>query len=224
MKTSALFLAVALAVCTARADKFIPMTFGLAATALVQTNGTTAGGITTIPGPTKELISTTSLLKMLAQAEFNAGNYGTNFFPAGAKLVLMNDADDVAQSYFVVTSGSGQLLVDVSDVLRYEITGNGLITSGKFSDSTGLANPSQQFYHATIAFDDTSLGGVTQFALGGIVQAIGTDTTPNVTTGAYTETWNAKMINGNGEGTVKDAAALYYGTTTASGKQVFSTH
>jgi hypothetical protein len=188
----------------------VPFTFTL--TVLEQANSTDNGTTTTTPAPIKTTITNKQILSRLATDEFAAGNWSSNSFPAGAKLVLEDGK-------FEVVDKNLNLLVDVSNIITFEI-GDKDIFSGKEDDVTGLASPSTSDVSIlTIRFDDTAItGGNINFYLHGLAKVTVTDTKPNATTRIYTETISGSMTGAAGEGSETGNDLVVSGNVSASGK------
>ena len=187
-------------------------------TASVQNpNSTDNGTVTTTPAPVKHSVDTKDILLWLAQDENAETNYGSTTFPSGAKLVTINgNSQD-----FQVLDKNNNLLVDVSDILSSSNPGNNNIFSGKQNDTNQLAAPTTTSSSLlTITFDDTAIvGGVgVKFFLTGIGTGKTTDTAPNATTGAYTETDSGALSTAAGEGSYQGNPFVCTGTASASGK------
>jgi hypothetical protein len=165
-------------------------------------------GITTYTyaAPTKYSISTKSILAILAT------DYHTTF-PSGAKLVQDGNSGDIQ-----VVASNGTLLQDVSGVMNLSNPGNNDIHSGKSTSQFPGIGTSSDSSLGTINFDDTGIGGTLQFYLTGITTGSTTDTTPNKTTGAYTETDTGSLTSGTGEGSYQNNPFVCTGTASASGK------
>jgi len=192
----------------------------ISGTALLQGDTTNNGTISTTAAPIKYAVSTKTILAQLATDENAAGNYPTNVFPSGAKLVAIvspgsgffNNAD------FQVLDKTNKLLVDVSDILSAS-QGNNLIYSGKSSDATQLSSPTQNANLIVfLTYDDSGSTGALEFQIGGLMAATVSDTTPNVITGVYTETQSAKIAAMAGEGTADGNPFVFSGNLTFAGK------
>jgi hypothetical protein len=189
----------------------------ITATASIQGNSSDNGTITTTAAPTKFSVTTKAILIALAVDESAEGKYPfpNTTFPSGAKLVQDGNTGDLQ-----VVDKSGNLLVDVSDIMGFNNPGNNNIFSGKQNDNTQLASPSTTGSSLlTLGFDDTAIigGEGIKFYLTGIGSGTTTDTTPNINTGAYTETDKGSLTSGTGEGTSQGAQLLISGTASATG-------
>ena len=151
--------------------------------------------------PTKHSVATKDILALLALDENAEGNYpGTNF-PSGAKLVMTPvtpdpDGGSVTltpvpvinnSSPFQVVDKNNNTLVGVSDIISINSAGSNVITSSKSTSSNPGLGTSTDLELLSIKFDDTGAGGGLKFFLTGIGTGKTTDSTPNKTTGAYTE-------------------------------------
>jgi hypothetical protein len=188
----------------------------ITATASLQGGSTDNGTVTTYAAPIKHTADTKQILAFLAQDENVEGNYGSTNFPSGAKLVI------AANGAFQVLDKSDNLLVDVSDILSSSNPGTNNIFSGKQNDTNGLASPTTtDLSLLTITFDDSNVGegavGLT-FSMTGIGTGKTTDTTPNVSTGAYTETDSGSLTSATGEGSYQGDPLVVTGSAKASGK------
>ena len=102
--------------------------------------------------PVIRKLSTKDLLSQLARDKFAQGLYRANTFPAGVKLGL-------AGGNFVIVDLTGQLVVDVSDILQFNRSTNGVL-NGRINDTTGLANNQvSEMTFVTLIFDDTFIPG-----------------------------------------------------------------
>jgi hypothetical protein len=166
--------------------------------------------------PTKHSVATKDLLVILALDENAGGNYlvGTNF-PSGAKLVI-----DGNSGRFQVLGKTNNLLVDVSDIMTAIYPGTNNIQSGKSTSLNHGLGTSTDLQLLTIKFDDTTVPGNAglQFFLTGIGTGKTADTTPNKTTGAYTESSSGSLSSGTGEGSYLGNPFVCAGTASASGK------
>jgi hypothetical protein len=196
-------------------------------------------GITTdiYATPTKHSVATKDLLALLALDENAEGNYpaGTNF-PSGAKLVIITPDPDggsggsvtltpVGNTPVVNNSGPFQVvdknnntLVDVSDIISINSAGSNVITSSRSTSSNPGLGTSTDLELLSIKFDDTGAGGSLKFFLTGIWTSKTTDTTPNKTTGAYTESSSGSLSFGTGEGSYLGNPFVCTGTVSTSGK------
>lgn len=197
-------------------DQVVPLTMSFTLQATGQQQNGSDNGTTTIYSTSKQSITSKTILTALAEAEFNEDNFPTNKFPSGAKLVFMNDKNDLNSSYFIIEDKSGNQICDVSDIIQFQETGEHLILSGKISDSTGLFNKVQENYLGTLYYDDTGAGGTTAIYLTGLIQVTANDSAPS--SGTYTETITAKSDTANGEGAIAGTNTVVSGSVSASGK------
>jgi hypothetical protein len=158
----------------------------------------------TTAAPVKHSVATKDLLALLA------ADYKTNF-PSGTKLMSNNNGIQVVDK-------SNNLLQDVSGVMSISNPGTNDITSGKSTSLNPGLGTSANEQLLTISFDDTGIGGSLKFFLTGIGTGKTTDTTPNKTTGAYTETDTGSLSSGTGEGSYQGNPFVCTGTASASGK------
>jgi hypothetical protein len=133
-------------------------------------------GITTYTyaAPTKFSIATKNILTLLA------ADYHTTF-PTGAKLAFGSNGD------IEVLDKTNNVLQDVSGIMSTS-QGTNDIFSGKGTSQYNGLGTSTDLQLVTITFDDTGMGGNLKIFLTGIGTFKTTDSTPNKTTGAYTET------------------------------------
>jgi hypothetical protein len=167
-------------------------------------------GITTYTyaAPAKHSVATKDLLALLAT------DYKTNF-PSGAKLVSNDNGIQVVDK-------SNNLLQDVSGVISISNPGTNDITSGKSTSLNPGLGTSANEQLLTISFDDTGIGGGLKFFLTGIGTGKTTDSTPNKTTGAYTESSSGSLSSGTGEGSDVGNPFVCTGTASASGKAMLN--
>jgi hypothetical protein len=201
------------------AVKIVPLTVAINATMTIETTNSDNGTVTTVKPAMTLSITSKSLLPIIAQDEFNEGNYGSTDFPKDSVLVLMNDQDNFSDSYFVVEDSAGAVLVNVSDLMDYSYQ-NLVLTSGKEADATGLLTSLKESYIGTFSFNDTGAGGDLTFALQGLTEVTVNDTaTPRL--GTYTENVSANLSSGNGTASLNGATAVITGTASGNGKAVF---
>jgi len=208
---------------TARAQVVVSMPFTLTATALVQNDDATNNGVTTtVFPPVKKSMTVATLLPLLAQGEFTAGNYPTNKFPTGAKLALAFYPTNFDHSYFKVTDSAGNLLVAISDIMQVQVSGNKLVASGKTVNATGLISGANDDALVTILYDDTGKpGGSMRFEFEGLLQAVGNDVVLSAAGHTYKESWTLKIISANGEGDYNGSDFVLYGSAMAAGSGNF---
>ena len=208
---------------TVKAQVVLSMPFSLTATVVTQNENSTNNGTTTIVSPPIKTSGTVaSLLPLLAQAEFTAGNYPTNQFPVGAKLALVFYPTNFNQSYFKVTDSAGNLLVNVNDIMQIQINGSGVVSAGKTVNATGLISGKSTYVLVKITYDDTGkFGGDLTFDFAGVLQALGNDTVISAAGHTYKESWNLKIIDGTGEGVHDIDDFVIYGSAAAIGSGNF---
>lgn len=185
------------------------ITFSL--TGMVQGGSTDNGTTTTTASPTKHTLATKDILSLLATDE-------STVFPSGAKLVVIGGGGD--DLVFQVLDKNNNFLVDVSDIISGEGTGNfgQDIFSGKQIDANSLSSPTiTDLQIFTIFYDDTGDGGTLQFYLTGLITNTTTDTTPNNITGVYKETQSHKLSTGAGDGNFQGTPLVLTGSFSASG-------
>jgi len=223
MKSTYFMLLLALLTSTAHAQEVTPLTQSIELTAIIQNpasinNGTT----TTVPAASKSTITDASFLATLAQDEFHEGNYGSSSFPRGSKLVwIIPHPLAFSNNYYVVEDAAGQVLVNVSDLMQLQLTGDLIVDSFGMNNTTGVfVTPWINNYVATLSFDDTGAGGTMTFTIQGLVQATTTDKTSK--DGDYTETVKGKWINATGFGTINGNAAVFYGGSTSSSEVTYT--
>ena len=174
----------------------------------------------TTAAPIKHSVATKDLFVILAFDENAEGNYlaGTNF-PSGAKLVIDGKSGD-----FQVLGKTNNLLVDVSDIMTANNPGTNNIQSGKSTSLNPGFGTSTDLQLLTIKFDDTSIPGDAglQFYLTGIGTGKITGSTPNKSTGAYTESSSGSLSSGTGEGSYLGNPFVCTGTASASGKAMLN--
>jgi len=147
-----------------------------------------------------------------------AADYNTTF-PSGAKLIMDGNSGKVE-----VVDKNNNLVQDVSSIISINAPGNNDITSGKSTSSNPGVGTSSDLQLLTIKYDDTGAGGSLQFFLTGIGTGKTTDSTPNKTTGAYTESSSGSLSSGTGEGNYQGNPFVCTGTASASGKATLYVH
>jgi hypothetical protein len=202
---------LALAVGSVQAQVTNVITFSL--TGMVQGSSTDNGTTTTTASPTKLALATKNILSLLAEDK-------STTFPTGAKLVVIGGQGGEGDLDFQVVDKNNNFLVDVSDIISAEGTGNfgQDIFSGKQTDITSLSSPTitdMQIF--TISYDDTGAGGSLEFYLTGLITNTTTDTTPNNITGVYKETQSHKLSSGAGDGNFDSTPLVVTGSFSASG-------
>lgn len=191
----------------------------ITATATVQNENVVDNGTNTVtPAPLVRSVKTKDVLKQLALDKFAQGDYETTNFPSGAKLVVFGEPGSFT---FQVWGRTNNFLVDVSDIIRLEEYGRRNVFSGRVNNDTSLANHTITDRRIMgLSFDDTFIpdGGNIQFYMVGIVKSVITDTTPNSTTGRYTETQLHSASAAAGEGSYHDSSLVISGSFSAGGK------
>jgi hypothetical protein len=224
-KLPAFLAALGLCAFTASAVRAADVTLIITMTVKIsqQNSNTDNGTLTTGLPPVPKARSTADILKKLAVDEHSVGNWPSNSFPSTAKLAVQTGSNGT----FVVISGTN-VLVDVSDIISFD-SGDNEITSGKRSDSTGLASPSEtRVQVGRINFDDTAFSdpdGGLKFFLQGLITTTITDSTP--VSGVYTEKQKSTISSAVGEGTSNIGTGdehpfVMTGTVTATGSGTFS--
>jgi hypothetical protein len=210
MKTVARFVAMAgiasLTAGIAQAQVTNVLTFAL--TAQVQGSSSDNNGVTVTAKPSKVSINNKKILDELVSDGVIASS-------TGAKLIVVDGAVGVMDKSGTVT--------DISSIISLNQSGANDVTSGSVDDTTGLSSPSSTDLHlVTITFDDTGSGGNVSFSVTGLDTQTTTDSKPNATTGAYTETQSHKVSNASGEGTAGGDEMVVTGTVSAKGKGTIS--
>ena len=215
MKTHIAVLALFLAT-AALADTYQPLPTTFAVTAMVNNPAVSTNGmVETYPTPKGAKLTTSTLLKLIAVAEFNETNWPSKSFPKGARLVLMYDRDNLGGSYFVVTDSKGNTLLDVSDLLTIMVYEGTIVTSGKVNLSTGAQTKLTLHYYAYLFFSDVGTGGGTFFNLSGVAADESNDTLKNaIISGTQTVTFPSAQ----GSGFVNGNAATFSASIKFSGK------
>jgi len=176
-------------------------------------DSTDKNGVTTIGAPITHSANMTDILGWMATDENAEGNYtaGTTF-PKGAKLIVIGGDGNALD--FQVLSKNSQFLVDVSDILSFTNSGTfgSDVNSGKTSDTTSLADPTQTDQEVyTLVYDDSSIigGADVQFSFSGVIKNVTTDTAPK--DGAYKETQSHTISGGQGDGAYEGIEAIVTG-------------
>lgn len=207
----ALFLTI-----SALADTFQPLPAMLAVRATVNNPDVTTNGVVeTYPTPKMSKLTTSTLLKLVAVAEFNETNWPSRSFPNGAKLVLMLNRDDLNGSYFIVTDSKGSLLLNVSNLLTLTVYQGTIVTAGKVNLSTGNQSKLTLKYYAYLFFSDVEAGGGTFFTLSGVVTDETNDSFKNA---ILSETQTATFASAEGSGLINGNAATLSASIKFSGK------
>lgn len=160
----------------------------------------------TTVAPIKRSVATKDFLN------FSVADYNTNF-PSGEKLIMDGTTDKIG-----VVDKINALLQDVSSIISINSAGNNDINSGKSTSTYPGLGTSTDLQLLTIKYDDTGAGASLQFFLTGIGTGKTTDSTPNKTTGAYTESSSGSLSSGTGEGNYQGNPFVCTGTASASGK------
>jgi hypothetical protein len=192
-----------------------------------QNSTTDKDGVSTTGAPVTKSANMTDILGWLAVDENAESKYGETTFPAGAKLVVIGGSGNSPD--LQVLDKHNNFLVDVSDILS--LTNSGVygsdVSSGKTSDTTSLADPSQtdqQVY--TVNYDDSLVtgGANVQFSFSGVIKNVTTDSTPNKTTGVFKETQSHTISGGQGDGVYHGIPAIVTGGSfkaTGSGTGIY---
>jgi hypothetical protein len=184
------------------------------------TNEVSTATTTTTKAPIKESVSTANLLKQLAEDEAFEGNLASATLPSGAVLNF-----NTSSGGFEIDKGTN-VIVDVSDILTWTVSGQNDITSGSYStNGAGMAPYNQtDYYLVTLAYNDSSATGVLTFSLTGLATVVQKATNPNVRTGNYTQSYSISFQDGTGEGMNQNGPLVVTGATlTASGSATFNT-
>lgn len=170
----------------------------------------------TTGAPLRRVFTTAEFLRRMAIDENIAGNYLTNRFPRGARLVSTNNS-------FAVMVGTN-VLVDVGNIVSFA-SGNTDIVSGT-TDTNGLSRPKIDTHLASVTFDDTGINTTNgaRFTITGVM----TETTSDSGVdrhGNFSEVHVATMANALGEGTFTISPgdvrpAIVIGAVTASGSSI----
>ena len=210
-----LFLSV-----TCHAEKISLLNFTFSATALLQGAQTNVGGVVTFKASPKVTLTTATLLSLIAKAEYNLGNWDSNSFPKGAKILLYSDNVDYENNFFFVADKNNHFLCDASDVLSWSLPGNVYVEAGKVNLNTGLATGYSQTVIFDIDFSDFAAGGWTSFSLSGHLVDGWTDTV-NAKAHTYSEKETITFSSGNGEGFVNGTEGIFSGSASLSATTVF---
>src|ERR1700743_3479958 len=121
MKILSLLLLFALCTFKSFAEGSYTFVLNFSITAEMQdTDTVTTATMTFVPVFVKNHITTKTLLQLLAQREFAEGNYPSNSFPSGAKLVFFTNPTSLTNSYYIAEDKNGTELVDVTDLLTFK--------------------------------------------------------------------------------------------------------
>jgi len=155
-----------------------------------------------------------SLLQQLAADEYASTNWGSNSFPRGAKLNF------TAAGGFSIIDKSGELLVNVANILTWQAQGNVSLLSGSADSRT-------QSQHEIVKFvyDTSSFGGTASFNVTALASLTARTTKPDAS-GNYLETDSLVLQNGVGEGTngLGRSIVITGFILTASGAQTLNTN
>lgn len=150
------------------------------------------------PAPSRTTITTESFLKQLARDEFAAEAYGSNVFPAGARLNYSSGTG------FQVVDRHNNLLVNVSSVLYLQVIGSNDISSS-IAAGGWLTTTDNEL--CSLTYDATQIGGSTQFTVSGAGKW--EDRFSNATAqGNYTEIDSFSLQDGVGEGLAADGSNI----------------
>jgi hypothetical protein len=192
-----------------------PLTVTISVTSISQDSENDNGTNTTFKAK-RQLHGMADLLNVLAQDEYAAGNYATNKFPVGSRLVYSDGG-------FQVMKGTNVLVV-VTNILTAGGSDNS-VKSGRQRDATGLANPLLiKYSNSTLTFDDTAIAGGQnlQFSFTGASKQTVVDVVHPVA-GTYTETFNFQLTSGVGEGRSEGTNVFFViGSLHAAGTATFS--
>ena len=175
------------------------------------------GSVRTYTNPTVEKFGTKDLLSLLAADKYAQTNYPANFFPNGSKLAV------TSSGAVVVVNKNDELLVDVSDVIRFAISTNGIL-SGKVDNTTGLARPkSSEQAIVQMTYDDTFItnGANFSFVIQGLDKIKTNDTQPGQA-GNYFEISKDVIANAAGEGQSAGTRFVVTGNIQGNGKKKLS--
>ncbi len=164
------------------------------------------GTVSTYAKPTVSKMDTKDILNQLARDKYAQSVYSATSFPNGSKLAL-------AGGFFVVVDKNDQLIVDVSDIMRFS-AGDNDILSGKINDTTRLASPSlTELIVVKLTFDDTFIfgGGNLKFFAQGLDTVQTKDSKPNAS-GNYSENSSDSVKNSAGEGSSKGSPFVLTGS------------
>jgi hypothetical protein len=182
----------------------------------VQTTNQTDNGTTSVsPAPTTMRFGTKEMLAQLALDENAAGHYDSTKFPAGAKLVYIDDPDSPR---YEVLDRSNNLLLDVSDMFYHTFAGNGVaVTVGKTTDATGAGTTTQQGLD-TWTYEDGEYGPISMSmtGLGTLKRTVSAPNKSGVQT--ISESFSLKNASGQGHITLNEINAVMTGSEQASGK------
>jgi hypothetical protein len=154
------------------------------------------GTVRTYANPTIQKLNTKDLLAVLAADKYAQTNYPANFFPSGSKLGI------TGAGTVVVVNRNNEFLVDVSDIVRFETSTNGIL-AGRVDNVTGLARPENtEQAIARMVFDDTAItnGSNLSFVIEGLDTIKTNDTQPSQSTGKYREVRSDRVNSAAGEG------------------------
>jgi len=184
----------------------VPQIVSISGTILAQSPQKTNSS--TVKPPSQTALTTASLLKQLAIDEHQAGNYATNIFPAGARLVYSTS------SGFSVIDKHNKTLVSAANILSLQITDNNNLTS--FAQARGVTT------QGNVAITGlTYNGGTMHFFVTGLGTSSTRTTNPNAK-GNYDEANSFILQDGTGVGVnAAGVSIVLIGfTLTASGSEV----
>jgi hypothetical protein len=171
------------------------------------------GKTTTVKAPIKQIKTTANLIEQLTHDEFAEGNLASDSLPAGAALYFNG-------SGFEIAKGTNEI-VDVSDILTWNVTGTNDIFATTYSDANGAGAPPftrTDYYLVTVTYDDSASTGALQFSATGLAIVTQSATTPNAKTGKYNESGSISLTDGTGQGFYLGVPFVLTGfTVTANG-------
>jgi hypothetical protein len=168
------------------------------------------GTVRNFAKPVIQTITTKNLLDRLALDKQAQGQYNSSQFPGGSKLA-------VADGKFVVVKSNNDLIVDVSDIVKFE-SGTNDILAGTTNNLTGLAdNNTVELLITRLKFDDTFITGGSDlsFYAQGLDTVRTQDSTPN-NNGKYNEITSDKVDKAAGEGQSGGVPFVLTGTIQGS--------
>jgi hypothetical protein len=155
------------------------------------------GATTTTKPPAKVTITTEGLLKQLIADEFAEGNLSTGVVPKDAVLSFNGAGFEI--------DTNNNTYVNVSDIMKWNVTGQNDITAGSFLDVNGQGTPpftQANYYVVTITYNDSSSTGALQFTVTGLATVSQSATNPNSETGKFTQAGSISFVDGAGEGAI----------------------
>jgi len=169
------------------------------------------GSLRVYDQPVVRKLTTKDLLSQLARDKFAQTNYAANYFPAGYKLGVTGGA-------VVVVDNNNQFVVDVSDIVQFTRSTNGVL-DGRINDTTGLAAGAvTETTFASLVFDDTAItnGGNLNYFVAGLDTLKIKDKT--LTGNNYQETTSDAVKNAMGEGQTAGTPFVITGSLKGSRK------